>query len=145
MQSVVTIDICIGLIAIAVVVAILSLANKLPTTPQLQDVMTILNSRGGNILVLAMLTVYFFYRAEHMYYVVLAQIQASSITADNGIALNGLSFDTGVASAAFGALLKTMSPDSSTVLNSNTQSSTTKTSEVVAKTPVKTDDPHDSH
>lgn len=138
-------DIYIALGAAFLTVAILGWADKLPTTPQLQDIMTILNSRGGNILVLSMLTVYFFWRAEHMYYVVLAQIQSNTITADNGIALNGLSFDTGVASAAFGALLKTMSPDSNTALNSNTQTSTTKTSEVTAKSPVKTDDANDAH
>lgn len=144
MPVAITVDICVALVAVFVTLAILSLANKLPTTPQLQDIMTILNSRGGNILVLSLLTVYFFWRAEHMYYVVLAQIQAATITADNGIALNGLSFDTGVASAAFGALLKTMSPDSNTTLNSNsqTQTKTQKTEEVVAKVPV---DSHDSH
>ncbi len=137
-------DIYIALGAAFLTVAMLGWADKLPTTPQLQDIMTILNSRGGNILVLSILTVYFFWRSEHMYYVVLAQIQSNSLTSDNGIALNGLSFDTGVASAAFGALLKTMSPDSNTTLNSNTQTQTKtqKTEEVVAKVPVNKDDAH---
>src|SRR5580693_8274141 len=45
--------------------------GKLPTSGALQDLTTILNSRGGNILVLAAAAFYFFYRSEHMYSVVM--------------------------------------------------------------------------
>ena len=101
--------------------------GKLPTTGELQDLTTILNSRGGNILILAAASVFFFYRAEKMYYTVVAMIKSGTISADNGIALNGLTFDTGAFGSAFGALLKTMSPDAPSPAPSTGSSTTTTT------------------
>lgn len=101
--------------------------GKLPTTGELQDLTTILNSRGGNILILAIASVYFFHRAEIMYYAVVEMIKAGTIGADNGIALNGLTFDTGAFGSAFGALLKTMSPDAPSPLSSASSATVTTT------------------
>lgn len=108
--------------------------GKLPSTGALQDLTTILNSRGGNILILAAASVYFFYRAEHMYVIVMDLVNNNKMTADNGIALNGLTFDTGAFGAAFGALLKTMSPDAPSPASS-TSTGTTSTTTVVTQPP----------
>jgi hypothetical protein len=101
--------------------------GKMPTTGELQDFATILNSRGGNILILSLASIYFFHRSESMYYIVVQMIKSGTITADNGIALNGLTFDTGAFGAAFGALLKTMQPDSISPPSSTSSGSTTTT------------------
>lgn len=105
--------------------------GRLPSTGVLQDLTTILNSRGGNILILSAASVYFFYHAEHMYYVVVQLINGGVIKADNGIALNGLLFDTGAFGSAFGALLKTMSPEA---ISPPGAGSVTLTSTAVTKT-----------
>lgn len=84
---------------------------RVPDTQSFQEAATILNSRGGNILILTVLSMYFFHRTELMYYIVMDKIKDNSITTDNGIALNGLLFSTGAFSGAMGALVKTMSPD----------------------------------
>jgi hypothetical protein len=101
--------------------------GKLPSIGELQDLTTILNSRGGNIMILAAASVYFFYRSEHMYVKVIELVNSNKMTADNGIALNGLTFDTGAFGAAFGALLKTMSPDAPSPVSSTSVSSTSTT------------------
>lgn len=108
--------------------------GRMPSTGQLQDLTTILNSRGGNILILIIASVYFFHRAEIMYYAVVEMIKAGTIGSDNGIALNGLTFDTGAFGSAFGALLKTMSPDAPSPAAS-TSSSTTTTSKTETHPP----------
>lgn len=110
--------------------------DKLPRISAIQGLMTVLNSRGGNIFVLMCLSIYFFYRAEHMYYIVLSQVQSGSVASDNGVALNGLLFDTSAASSVLGALLKTMSPESSSPPPpSNGGMSMTKTTTVVSSDP----------
>lgn len=101
--------------------------GKLPSTGELQDLTTILNSRGGNILILAGASILFFYRGEHMYFRVIGLINSGKIASDNGIALNGLTFDTGAFGSAFGALLKTMSPDAPSPALSTSTSTTSST------------------
>jgi hypothetical protein len=107
--------------------------GRLPTTGQVQDLTTVLNSRGGNILILMAASIYFFYHSEHMYLNVIQMIKDGTINADNGIALNGLTFDTGAFGGAFGALLKTMSPDAMSPPQSS--SSTTTTHSVTTQQP----------
>lgn len=104
--------------------------GKLPTTAEVQDLATVLNSRGGNILILAGASLFFFYRAERMYYTVAEMIKSGAIMSDNGIALNGLTFDTGAFGAAFGALLKTMSPEAGAPVSSTSSATTSVTSTV---------------
>jgi len=83
--------------------------DKLPQMDSIQRLATMLDSKGGNIIVLVGLALYFFHDAQVMYYVVIDKIKDGTITADNGIALNGLMFATGAFSGVSGALLKVMS------------------------------------
>jgi fumarate reductase subunit D len=99
-------------IAIAVVVILYCLflyLGKLPSMESVQRLATLLDTKGGNIIVLTSLALYFFHDATVMYYVVIDKIKDGTITADNGIALNGLMFATGAFSGVSGALLKVMS------------------------------------
>lgn len=99
-------------LAITVVIVLLSLfqyLGKLPSMDSLQKLTSLLDTKGGNIIVLTALALYFFHDAQIMYYIVLDKIKDGTITADNGIALNGLMFATGAFSGVIGALLKVMS------------------------------------
>lgn len=108
-------DIWIALGTLAITLFVLLLwKEKLPASGSVSDVLQMLNSRGGNIAVLAVMSLVFFRAATHMYYVVLAQIQAGTLREDNAIALTGLQFITSTAfGGSMGALLKTMTGDSS--------------------------------
>ena len=72
-----------------------------------------LNSRGGNILLLAGLTVYFFHHALKLFYVILQQVQAGTLKENNAVALMGIQFVTTTAFGGFsGSLLTMMQGDS---------------------------------
>ena len=74
-----------------------------------KDAVSFLNSKGGNILVLLALTVFFFKSAMEMYYRMIYMIASKAITPDNAVAINGWTFVTGVAfGGAFAALLKSL-------------------------------------
>ena len=99
-------------LAIAFVVSLYCLflyLGRLPSMESLQKFATVLDTKGGNIIVLVALALYFFHDAQVMYYIVIDKIREGTITADNGIALNGLMFATGAFSGVSGALLKVMS------------------------------------
>ena len=128
------VEVQIALYAISFSFLFMWYQGKLPSTGQIQDFATIMNSRGGNIIILMIASVYFFHRAEVMYYNVVEMIRANTIASDNGIALNGLTFDTGAFGSAFGALLKTMSPDAPSPANSAT-TGTTSTTTTLTKPP----------
>jgi hypothetical protein len=123
-----------GVIVVYLSFMVMWYQGKLPSVGVWQDFATITNSRGGNIIILAVASVFFFYRAEHMYYTVVQLIQNGTIASDNGIALNGLTFDTGAFGSAFGALLKTMSPDAPSPAPS-TSTGTTSTTITTATPP----------
>lgn len=88
--------------------------KKLPSTSSIGEFITILNSRGGNILVLAVMSLYFFRQAMILFYAMLAQIQAGTLKENNALALMAVQFVTSSAfGGAMGALLKTMTGESS--------------------------------
>lgn len=82
--------------------------NKLPSTGAVHSIVSMLDTKGGNILILGALAIYFFHRTEEMYYAVMALVQNGKLTSDNGVALNGLLFANGAFSGVSGALLKVM-------------------------------------
>ena len=107
--------------------------GKLPPMESIQRLATMLDTKGGNIIVLVALALYFFHSANVFYYSVLDKIHDGTIASDNGIALNGLTFATGAFSGIIGALLKVMSgteapapPGTSTTVNKVTTSATTE-------------------
>ena len=127
-------------LAIAFVIALYSLflyLGKLPSMDSLQRFATVLDTKGGNIIVLVALALYFFHDAQVMYYIVIDKIKDGTITADNGIALNGLMFATGAFSGVSGALLKVMSGQEPKPSNGTTVVTTSveATSAPEAKTP----------
>lgn len=95
-------------IFLAVLVA-LQIFNKLPKLDSIKSLIAVMDSKGGNISVLVVMSIFFFWSGMKMFYVLLSMMQAKTLTADNAFALMGLQFVTGTAfGGAFGALLKTM-------------------------------------
>lgn len=83
--------------------------DKLPSAGAVHQLIDMLDSKGGNILILAGLALYFFHRTEEMYYAFSKLVVENKIASDNGTALNGLLFCNGAFSGVSGALLKVMS------------------------------------
>jgi hypothetical protein len=70
------------------------------------------NSRGGNILICLFLTVYFFAAAMRIFYHALGLVVDKTLDPTSAVLMMALQFVTGTAfGGAFGALLKTMSPE----------------------------------
>lgn len=92
----------------------LKLAEKMPSTQGWHDALASLNSRGGNILILSLFSVYFFHHAMTLFYHLLDMVQNNQLKPDNAFALMALQFASATAFGGFsGALLKTMTGDSS--------------------------------
>lgn len=88
---------------------LLLLKNKLPSVDGLKEVVDILNSRGGNILILAYASIYFFNKAFASMQLMMQMVAAGTLKPDNVFAHTTSQFLTSVAfGGAFGALLKTM-------------------------------------
>ena len=93
--------------------------DKLPSTAAIRDIVNILDSKGGNILILVTLMMYFFHRTEQFYYAVTQLIAEGKIANDNGVALNALLFCTGAFGSVLGAFLKATT-GTDTAMNSST-------------------------
>lgn len=134
-------DFYIVIATIIVIYAAGAWKNKLPSTGSVHDLVSMIDTKGGNILILGALALYFFHRTEEMYYAVMALVNANTIKSDNGVALNGLLFCNGAFSAVSGALLKVMSgtepipPGTTTV---STPSSPKTPSTITVQSPGKT-------
>jgi hypothetical protein len=106
-------DLYIGLGAVLYLV--LAIANKLPAVESIRRLMSALDDRGGNIVVLVALTVWFFAQAIYMFYYAINMIGSGKIDGKDAVLLMGLQFVTGVAfGGSFGALLKTLNGQVST-------------------------------
>lgn len=95
-----------------VIIFILYLAKigRLPSVESMRRFTAMLDDRGGNILVLALFTVWFVSVTIKMFYSALGMIGNNYIRADNAILLMALNtISSGFAGTCFGALIKTMS------------------------------------
>lgn len=102
-------DFCVTLALVFAIITGLFLLRRLPSADSIQTLITMLNTKGGNILILSVMAMVFFRSFMHLVYVVLQQIQAQTLREDNAIALMGLQFvSTTAFGGALGALLKTM-------------------------------------
>lgn len=107
-------DVALVLGVLLVLWAVLQWNNKLPSTKSIQELMSTLNSRGGNIMILTFLSWAFFKVGMALFYNILDRIADGRITPDNAVVATSIAFVTGTAfGGAFGALLKTMTGESS--------------------------------
>jgi hypothetical protein len=103
--------IALGIFTIFLMLLIFS--DRVPSIGVIREFVEIINTRGGNILLLAFFVWIFFRSAMLFIYHVMAMAQAPGDMVDKAQAVvtSGLGFVTGSAfGGAFGALLKTMNP-----------------------------------
>src|SRR5208282_1711799 len=94
--------------------------GKLPSTDSIQKFVAVINSRGGNIAILAIGAIYFFRYSMYMFLHLLSMVKDKTIAEDNAFALMGIQFVTTSAfGGAMGALLKTMNGESSSARKSD--------------------------
>lgn len=92
-----------------VMLFVLQWFGRLPKADAVHDGITLLNSKGGNIVVLTLMSMWFFAHSVKLFYYTLDQVQRGTLQENNAFALMGLQFVTSSAfGGAFGALLKTM-------------------------------------
>lgn len=83
--------------------------NKMPTIGGFRDFVNVVNSRGGNILVLGWLTLYSFRAAMRMFYHLMDLIAQGKLDGRDGVTQLFITFATAQAFGFFaGALIKTM-------------------------------------
>lgn len=94
--------------------AVMQWHRKLPTIDSLHALAEVVNSRGGNILVLIGLTVFFFMVSVKLFYKVIDFEVGGYIKQDDAFVLMALQFVMGTMTGGFSAaLLKTMNGESS--------------------------------
>src|ERR1017187_8225960 len=94
--------------------------GKWPSVRAWGDFVAILNSRGGNILVLVLAAVYFFRYSMILFWELLRMVSNKTVTPDNAFAMMAIQFvTTGAFGGAMGALLKTMTGESSKARSSD--------------------------
>ena len=97
---------------ILVLIAYVYLARygRLPAVESIRKFTSMLDDRGGNILVLGLLTAWFFVVTVKLFYHAITMISNNAIKADDAILLMALNTVSSSAfGTCFGALLKTMS------------------------------------
>lgn len=104
--------------------ALMQWYEKLPSMQSIQDFVALVNSRGGNIVILAGGSIYFFKWSMFLFMKLLNMVKDGTIKQDNAFALMAIQF---VTTAAFGgvagALLKTMTGESSRARTSDNDNS----------------------
>jgi hypothetical protein len=87
----------------------LLMTRRAPEIGVIRDFVNIVNSRGGNIVVLGLFSAYFFQATMRLFYYAFELLQAGQLKDNNAILLMALQFCTTSAFAgSFGAMLKTM-------------------------------------
>lgn len=111
----------VELIVVIVGFLLLLLANRLPSAQGFSQFVGVMNSRGGNILILLGMVVYFTGKGIQLFYYALELIRYKQLTPDNAILLMGLTWITSqMGGGAMGALLKTMTGSDSLARASDT-------------------------
>jgi len=97
------------LVVFVLVWLLLQLTGKGPKMQSMRDFVNLINTRGGNILLLAAFGWYFFNVSMRLFYHTIALMAAKQLDTQNAVALMALQFCTTSAfGGAFGAMLKTM-------------------------------------
>jgi hypothetical protein len=122
----------LALFALIILYGILAAKHLLPSISSLQGFADLLNSKGGNILVLLILSLLFFETGVRMIYWCLERAIEGKLNADNAVMMMGVTFITGSCfGGSFSSMLKVMSGETPTIANSTT---TTTTSSATNKT-----------
>lgn len=83
--------------------------GKLPTTESIQALATITATKGGNIIILVIMAMAFFFAGMRLIYYCLSLSIDGKLSTDNAVMMLAITFVTGTAfGATLGALLKTM-------------------------------------
>jgi hypothetical protein len=98
----------------------------LPTTEGVQDFASMLNSKGGNILILGTFSLFFFITGMRMVYWCLEQNIEGKLSADNAVMMMGITFVTGSCfGGSFSSMLKVMSGESPVTASTSTTTTST--------------------
>lgn len=107
-------DVWVPVVFFVMLWAVMQWSDKLPSVSSIQHFVAIVNSRGGNIIILSAATIYFFKYSMYIFMNLLDMVRDKTITQDNAFALMAIQFITTSAfGGAMGALLKTMTGESS--------------------------------
>jgi hypothetical protein len=102
-------------ILIVSVYLFLAVSNKLPAVESIRRFISTLDDRGGNIVVLAGFSAWFFTASIRLFYYAISLIANGKIDAKDAILMMALTWVTGsVFGGSFGALLKTLNGQVST-------------------------------
>lgn len=83
--------------------------KKLPSGQDMQELASVVNSRGGNILVLAFFSIGFFIAALKFTYWIIGRASNGEITVENSVAMAAFTWMTGSAfGGAFTSMVKAM-------------------------------------
>jgi hypothetical protein len=97
------------LLLLTVFVFVLAYTRRLPPIWDIKLMLSTVNDKGGQILLLVSLSCWFFSVAMKMFYFAIQKVADKSLTPDNAVLLMGLTFVTGTAfGGSFGAFLKTL-------------------------------------
>jgi hypothetical protein len=109
------VDVLLVILFFVAIVA-LALAKKLPTVQGFSDFVHVLNTPGGLILVLGIMTMVFFEAAIRMFYHCIYLVTQGKLDEKSAVLMMGIQFVTGAAfGGAAGVLYKTMDGSSKSV------------------------------
>lgn len=124
-------DILFTIVGAMIAYTVLAYRHALPAVSSVQELANVVNTKGGNILVLVALTMLFFFTGVGMVYWMLDRIQEGKLSVDNAVLMMGLSWVTGTAfGGAFSAMLKVMSGENPIPPAGTTTTSTTSVATV---------------
>lgn len=116
---------------IVLLYAFMAYRKVLPSVQAVQDLATLVNTKGGNILVLLFLTMVFFFTGVGLIYWALNRMQEGKLAADNAVLMMGLSWVLGTAfGGSFSSMLKVMSGENPIPPAGTTTTSTTSVATV---------------
>jgi uncharacterized membrane protein len=99
-------DLYVALAAIAITLLAIRMLNRMPSTASIQDAVSVLNTRGGQILVLSVMSMTFFFSTLLVIVLILSGIKSGTLREDNSIALLAIQFcTTGAFGGTMGAML----------------------------------------
>lgn len=124
-------DIYIVIVVIAVMLLLFKLKPPIPSIGTIQIAIELLNTKGGIIAVLGMMSLIFFFVGVHFIYWSANMILDGKISTDNAIVISGFNWITGIAfGGVFGAMIKTMTGESPAAPASMSTTTTTSTRSV---------------